>query len=403
LAEILLFDGAEVGAARGASDQGLRIVAFSDAAAARLAKSGITHTRAVDALGDDPEMPLYRAAADWTRGFGVRAKDASGRHLKDALRYRGTTLWWWAELYLHHNTEAARRVRFLETLARVIAQTNASAVRAHGLASDETVLAKRFCAAHTLGFSSTATSGAAVAARGSALTAGLLEASKLVATATKSAGGVDDRLIPGGIVFISHAAFWKSRARADGKRGELRALPRRHARRSETAWPAFSDAGRRPSEHVPDAFDRAALEGAALDRPRSPLRPHQPLRDSGPRRVGPQGLRADGRDSACVWPRRVAARGVLASRRVFRGCLARGSWFHAPSSSTLGRALSPGVRGCVLGSRPAPRVSVCGKLGPRTRRRRSRAGTPREDAGRAARDPVSELLSPTSGPRRTSP
>lgn len=216
MAEILLFDGAEVEAARAVVAGGSRVVAFSDAAAARLAATGVTHTRAVDALGDDPEMPLYRATADWTRAFGVRAEDASGRPLRDALRYRRTTLWWWAELYLHHNTEAARRVRFLETLARVIEHTRATVVRAHGLAADETLLAKRFCAAHTLDFASTATSGAPVAARGSAITAGLLEASKLVATAAKSAGGVDDRLIPGGIVFISHAAFWKSRTRADG-------------------------------------------------------------------------------------------------------------------------------------------------------------------------------------------
>lgn len=216
MAEILLFDGAEVEAARGAVAAGLRVVAFSDAAAARLAASGVTHARAVDALGDDPEMPLYRAAAEWTRAFGTRAKDASGRALRDALRYRSTTLWWWAELYLHHNTEAARRVRFLETLARVVEHTRATAVRTHGLADDETLLAKRFCAAHAIGFSSAATSGARVNARGSAMTAGLLEASKLVATAAKSAGGVDDRLVPGGIVFLSHAAFWKTRARADG-------------------------------------------------------------------------------------------------------------------------------------------------------------------------------------------
>lgn len=216
MAEILLFDGAEVEAARAVATAGGFVVAFSDAAARRLAAAGIAHTRAIDALGDDPEMPLYRAAADWTRAFGVRATDTSGRPLRDALRYRGTTLWWWAELYLHHNTDASRRVRFLETLARVVEHTKATALRAHGLAADETLLAKRFCAAHTLGFASTATSGAPLAPRGSALTAGLLEASKLVATAAKSAGGVDDRLIPGGIVFVSHAAFWKSRTRADG-------------------------------------------------------------------------------------------------------------------------------------------------------------------------------------------
>ena len=37
----------------------------------------------------------------------------------------------------------------------------------------------------------------------------------MVATAAKSAGGRDERLIPRSVVFVSHAAFWKSRTTRD--------------------------------------------------------------------------------------------------------------------------------------------------------------------------------------------
>lgn len=217
MAEPLFFvDGPSVEAARAAHARGERVIAFSDDASGRLEAAAIPFSRSVDALGDDPEMPLYRAAADWTQGFGSKAVDAGGQTLKEALRYRGTTLWWWAELYLHHNTEAVQRVRFLETAARVIERFGGSAIRTHGLPADETLLAERLCAARNLGFTRGETAADARPGARSAMTAGLLEASKLVATAVKGAGGPDDRLVPRSVVFISHAAFWKTRIGADG-------------------------------------------------------------------------------------------------------------------------------------------------------------------------------------------
>lgn len=218
MAEPLFFmDGGSVEAARAARARGDRVIAFSDEASGRLEAAAIPFSRSVDALGDDPEMPLYRAAADWTRAFGTKARDAKGETLRAALRYRETTLWWWAELYLHHNTEAARRVRFLETAARVIEQFGGSSVRTHGLSTDETLLTERLCAARNLGFTRGETARDTRPGARSAMTSGLLEASKLVATAAKSAGGPDERLVPRSVVFISHAAFWKTRIGADGR------------------------------------------------------------------------------------------------------------------------------------------------------------------------------------------
>ena len=97
---LLLLGGSDLDAARSGSARGEQIVAFSDVTAGGLSASSLPFSRSVEALGDDPEMPLYRATADWTRAFGLRATDASGETLKSALRYRDTTLWWWAELYL---------------------------------------------------------------------------------------------------------------------------------------------------------------------------------------------------------------------------------------------------------------------------------------------------------------
>lgn len=212
---LFFFDGSEIEAARAAQARGEPVVAFSESAAWRLSEASIPFLRPVDSLGDDPEMPLYRAAADWTQAFGGKAKDARGQTLKDALRYRDTTLWWWAELYLHHNTEAVRRVRFLENVARVVERWPTSAIRTHGLRSDETTLTGRFCVAHRLSFQPGGGRNHGSSPGRSALTAGLLEASKVVATAMKGTGGGDLRLIPHSVVFISHAAFWRSRT-ADG-------------------------------------------------------------------------------------------------------------------------------------------------------------------------------------------
>jgi hypothetical protein len=218
LAETLfLFEGVSIEAARAARARGERIVSFSDEASSGLTAAAIPFARSVDALGDDPEMPLYRAAADWTQAFGTKAVDGSGRTLKDALIYRDTTLWWWAELYLHHNTAAARRVRFLETVARVIDGAHPQGVSAHGFAADETLLVERLCAVNKLGFTRGMTVAEAKVAGRSALTSGLLEASKLVATAAKGAGGPDERLTARAIVFVSHAAFWKTRLSRDGR------------------------------------------------------------------------------------------------------------------------------------------------------------------------------------------
>ena len=214
---LFFFDGADVEAAEGARGRGEHVIAFSEAAASRLASASIPFARSVDALGDDPEMPLYRAAADWTQAFGTKAVDGEGQTLKAALRYRGTTLWWWAELYLHHSTKAARRVRFLEMVFRVVEKFGASGARTHGLTLDETLLVERFCAARGLDSVRGKTTVDPSPHQRSALTAGLLEASKLVATATKGAGGRDERLTPKSVVFVSHAAFWKSRTTSEGK------------------------------------------------------------------------------------------------------------------------------------------------------------------------------------------
>jgi hypothetical protein len=214
---LFLFEGVDVAGARAAAIRGEQIVAFSEAAAAVLREAGIAFSRAIDALSDDPEMVLYRAAADWTQAFGSRALDRSGQTLKDALRHRGTTLWWWAELYLHYNTQAARRVRFLETIFRVVETLRPEALHTHGLTRNDTLLVERFCLARTMGFTPGALASTSPSRDGrSALTAGLLEASKLVATAAKSRREPDERLVPRSVVFVSHAAFWRTRALSDG-------------------------------------------------------------------------------------------------------------------------------------------------------------------------------------------
>ena len=214
---IFLLGRRDLTEARTAHTRGETIVACSEDAAVALAASAVPFTRALAVLGDDPEMPLYRAAADWTKAFGSTATDDGGQTLKDTLRYRHTNLWWWAELYLHHNTEAARHVRFIEEMDLLFQASRPESVRGHGLGADETALLGRLCGARAIEFKGTAAGSNPSPPRAHALVSGLAEASKVIATAAKRSREDPSRLRPRSVLFISHAAFWRTRRAAGGE------------------------------------------------------------------------------------------------------------------------------------------------------------------------------------------
>ncbi|MEO5762053.1 MAG: CDP-glycerol glycerophosphotransferase family protein [Vicinamibacteria bacterium] len=213
---LLFFAGTDVEVARAAAARGERVCALSEAAAHALMLAGAPCFRAMDVLGDDPEMALYRAAADWTKGFGASAVNVQGTRLREALRYRNTTLWWWAELYLHHNTDAVRRVRFIELVARVLDDAKPVRVRAHGLPSDEMTLLRRLCNVRKIAFEAGGSVPTKSRHERSAMVTGLLDASKIMATAAKPSHALAASLPSNPIVFVSHAAFWRTRSIASG-------------------------------------------------------------------------------------------------------------------------------------------------------------------------------------------
>ena len=215
--KLFFFSGSDVAAVRAARDRGESVVVFSESAATLLPETKLPFTRAVDALGDDPEMILYRAAADWTKGFGGNARDGTGQSLSQALAYRGTTLWWWAELYLHHNTEAARYVRFLENVGRVIERRPVASIRTQGFSREETMLLERLCGALGIAHSKDGPTSGSGSSHRAGFTTTLLEAAKVVMTAIKPRGRPDPRRVPRSIVFVSHAAFWRTRTPPGGQ------------------------------------------------------------------------------------------------------------------------------------------------------------------------------------------
>ena len=54
---VLLFDGKDVEAARGSRLRSESVIAISESAALALSQAGIAASPAIDALGDDPELP----------------------------------------------------------------------------------------------------------------------------------------------------------------------------------------------------------------------------------------------------------------------------------------------------------------------------------------------------------
>ena len=333
-------------------------------------RRGVPFSRSVEALGDDPEMPLYRAAADWTQrlrheGGGRERTDPQGRPSipRDHAVVVGR-----AVPSPQHRGGAARafpRNRRSGCIERFDGRGGS-----HATAWPSTRRSWSSVSARSGTSVSRGTRPRAEARPGarSALTLGLLEASKMVATAAKGAGGSDDRLTP--------ESRWcscrmprsgKPEHRSDGTRGELRALLRRAARRVEATRPSARDPRRRTAEHVPDPDRGREVERAALSHPEGrALRPHQPLRDPEGGGGRAEGVRKSTLHPQPVPERAVAQGGVLSSRRRVRRPLPRGSRPDPAPSGPLGGAVPPRIRRRVSRAGPSPRVPVRGEFRSRT-------------------------------------
>ncbi|HEY7512277.1 MAG TPA: hypothetical protein VIG50_18585 [Vicinamibacteria bacterium] len=264
-----------------------------------------------DGLDEAARDAADEAAIAWTKEWGRRPL-VDGGSFRERLRWRGVSLWWFAELFLHHSTESPRYVRVIEALHRRLDAERPDEVTAEGLAADETVLLARVCRARGVFFDGRApVPTARVRLRvGRAALLGRLEEQKVRATALKAALAGPPREPPSDgratVLFLSHAAFW--RERRDGPGGEpeayehyfdrvipaVAALPglrpfvvavgpraafrRRGARERVREWLRLAD-GREPYTHV-NRYTTPAVVREAARGTREVRRAWRALRDS---------------------------------------------------------------------------------------------------------------------------
>jgi glycosyltransferase involved in cell wall biosynthesis len=158
---------------------------------------------------------IDEAAMAWTKAWGSRPL-RDGRSFRDLLSWKGVSLWWFAELYLHHSTEATRYVRLVETFHRILEAEQPGEVEAVGLPAEEAVLLERTCAARGVLFHGRTAPPLRLALRTRvvSLVARWNGVKTFLGALKAAAAGPPPRPATGGkriVVFLSHAAFWRRR------------------------------------------------------------------------------------------------------------------------------------------------------------------------------------------------
>jgi glycosyltransferase involved in cell wall biosynthesis len=155
------------------------------------------------------------AAMAWTKAFG-RHRWRDGRSLRDLLVWRDVPLWWFAELYLYHSTEAPARVRTIETAARVLERERPDEVEVAGLPAVDALLVARSCQARGVLFPGRTPSLPRTGTARASWRSRLNSAKTLVSSLKARLGGPPPADPPAAgartVLFLSHAAFWKERA-----------------------------------------------------------------------------------------------------------------------------------------------------------------------------------------------
>ena len=165
-------------------------------------------------LGAEAAEEVDAAAVRWTKEWGRRPL-LDGCSFRDLYEWKGVSLWWFAELFLHHSTEATRFVRVIETVHRLLDAEAPDEMEAHGLPEDEALLAARTCLARGVLFHRGSGARAAASRRGRACggaRAGMRSRPGRRRPRRRSSGPAPAPG-PGAPValFLSHAAFWRER------------------------------------------------------------------------------------------------------------------------------------------------------------------------------------------------
>ncbi len=190
---------------------GARILAWDLEAAQALESARIPYDRVSELLGVEGRDAVDDAAIQWTKAF-FRRPLQDGRSFRELLSWKGVPLSYFAELFLHHSTAATGHVRAIEGFARVLEITQPSEVEAAGLTPQEALLLLRTCTARGVLFHGTP------AARSGGAWAVSLQSRwnnlKTTLSALKAALSGGPPAPTGGagpVLFLSHAAFWKTR------------------------------------------------------------------------------------------------------------------------------------------------------------------------------------------------
>lgn len=143
---LVLWGGGSAARARARAGADVRFVAWDEAQEAPLREAGVDWRPASSYLEPGGAERIEEAAMAWTKAWGARPL-VDGRSLRELLSFKGHALWWWAELYLHHSTEATRYVRLIELLTRILEAEAPDEAELIGLPRDEALLAGRACVA----------------------------------------------------------------------------------------------------------------------------------------------------------------------------------------------------------------------------------------------------------------
>jgi hypothetical protein len=201
------------------AEPGASLVAWDEPAETALRAGSQVFRTVAQVLGAQAAEDVDTAAVRWTKEWGRRPL-ADGRSFRDLYAWKGVSLWWFAELFLHHSTEATRFVRVIEVAHRLIDAEAPDEIEAHGLLQDEAALVERTCLVRGVLFQP----GRIRAAKRTTVAAVRQRARwnevKARATAAKAAlSGPPPAPPPGAPValFLSHAAFWRERPGAIGE------------------------------------------------------------------------------------------------------------------------------------------------------------------------------------------